>query len=59
MQNLYGKIKDSIDTLDAAVEQKILSIYQFETMDTAAKADALRQILEQDGYFKANQILTC
>lgn len=59
IQNLYGKIKDSIDTLDVAVEKKILSIYQFETMDTASKADALRQILEQDGYFKANQILTC
>lgn len=59
IQSLYAKIKDSIDTLDAAVEKKILSIYQFETMDTAAKADALRQILEQDGYFKANQILTC
>lgn len=59
VQALYAKIKDSIDTLDAAVEQKILSIYQFETMDTTAKADALRQILEQDGYFKANQILTC
>ena len=57
LQKTYSMITDSIDTLDAAVEQKILSIYSMEAMETRAKADALKQILEQDGYSKGSQLL--
>ncbi len=57
LQKTYTMITDSIDTLDAAVEQKILNIYNMEAMETRAKADALKQILEQDGYFQGSQIL--
>lgn len=57
MKKLYAKITDSIDTLNGAVEKKLLDIYRFDAMDTSAKADALRQILEQDGYSKADTLL--
>lgn len=58
MKKLYTKIIDSIDTLNGAVEKKLLDIYRFDAMDTGAKADALRQIMEQDGYSKADPIIT-
>ena len=57
LQKTYTMISNAIDTLDSAVEQEIMSIYRMESMETRAKADALRQILEQDGYYKTNQIL--
>lgn len=57
LNRTYGMIMDAIDTLDAAVEERILNIYKLESMETRAKADALRQILEQDGYSKGSQVL--
>ena len=57
LQKTYTMISNAIDTLDSAAEQEIMSIYKLESMETRAKADALRQILEQDGYYKSNQIL--
>ncbi|MBQ6479607.1 MAG: hypothetical protein IJI45_00685 [Anaerolineaceae bacterium] len=57
LQKTYTMISNAIDTLDSAAEQEIMSIYKMESMETRAKADALRQILEQDGYYKSNQIL--
>lgn len=57
LQKTYILITESIDTLDAAVEQKIFSIYSMEAMETRAKADALKKILEQDGYYREEQLL--
>ena len=45
-------IRDSLDTLDAAVEDKIMDLYQMEALETRARADALKKVLEQDGYSK-------
>ncbi|MBR3245932.1 MAG: 5-bromo-4-chloroindolyl phosphate hydrolysis family protein [Parasporobacterium sp.] len=57
LQKTYERVTESIDALDSAVEQRILSIYNLETMETRAKADALRQILEQDGYIQGSHLL--
>jgi len=57
IEQIYKSISDSIDTLDAAVEEKILSIYHIETIETQAKATALKLILEQEGYSQGKQIL--
>lgn len=57
METLYGKIREAIDTLDAAVEQKITDIYRLETMQVISRAEALKQILEQEGYSEEKRIL--
>ena len=51
--NVYEKIKAAIKTLDGALVQKIADIYQFETMDTVARAETLREILGQDGFVES------
>ena len=48
---------ESIDTVIAAVERKIDSIYQVVTMDTIAKANALQKIMGQDGYIRGKGLL--
>lgn len=57
VEQIYQRISDSLDTLDAAVEEKILSIYHIETIETQAKAATLKLILEQEGYSQGKQIL--
>ena len=57
LQKTCRLIADSVDTLDGAVEQKIMSLYNMEAMETRAKADALKQILEQEGYSKGSKVL--
>lgn len=52
IDKVYTKVMESIDTVIAAVERKIDSIYQVATMDTIAKANALQKIMGQDGYVK-------
>lgn len=50
LQNVYEKVTAAIRALDLAVLQKIAEIYNFATMDTVAQAEALREILSQDGF---------
>ena len=52
IDKVYTKVMESIDTVIAAVERKIDSIYQVATMDTIAKANALQKIMGRDGYVK-------
>ena len=40
----------AVKSLDGALYKKISDIYHLETMDTVARAEALREILGQDGY---------
>lgn len=53
LQNVYEKVTAAIRALDLAVLQKIAEIYNFATMDTVAQAEALREILSQDGFVDA------
>lgn len=50
MDKMYEKITASMDTLDAALTKKMQEMYRLETISTIAKADALKQVMEQDGY---------
>lgn len=50
VNNVYEKVITAVQTLDSAVYQKILEIYQTATRDTVAGAEALKEILGQDGY---------
>ncbi len=50
LQNVYEKVTAAIRALDLAVLQKIAEIYNFATIDTVAQAEALREILSQDGF---------
>lgn len=50
MQNICEKVTAAIYALDAAVCQKIVDIYRQSVVDTVARAEALREILGQDGY---------
>ena len=50
LRNVYEKVTAAIRALDLAVLQKIAEIYNFATMDTVAQAEALREILSQDGF---------
>lgn len=50
LQNVYEKVTAAIRALDLAVLQKIAEIYNFATTDTVAQAEALREILSQDGF---------
>lgn len=50
LRNVYKKVMDALGALDLAVTQKIADIYQFAAMDTIAQAEALREILGQDGF---------
>ena len=50
IDKVYEKVKSAVAALDMAVYQKIWDIYHLETMDTVAGAEALKEILGQDGY---------
>lgn len=50
MKNMYKKIVIAVKALDHAVTQKIIDMYHLEVMDTVARAEALREILGQDGF---------
>lgn len=50
VKKVYEKVVTAVQALDKAVYQKILDIYQTSARDTMAGADALREILGQDGY---------
>lgn len=50
LQNVFEKVLEAVRALDIAVLQKIADIYQIATMDTIAQAEALREILSQDGF---------
>lgn len=49
---ILQKAKESIEALNEALDEKIDNIYQYSTMETVAKADALNKILAQNGYKK-------
>lgn len=49
---IYKKSKESLRALNEALQEKIQNIYQYSTMETVAKAEALNKILEQNGYTK-------
>ncbi len=51
------KVQEAVENLNEALETKIGKIYQNSTMDTVARADALDQILKQDGYVKDENTL--
>lgn len=53
IRNVYDKVSAAVKSLDSAILQKIADIYQFETMDTVARAEALREILGQDGFVES------
>lgn len=50
MNILFEKAMESINALNDALDEKIDNIYQYTTMDTIAKADALNDILSHNGY---------
>ena len=50
VETVYQKVRTAVRALDSAVYQKILEIYQTSARDTMAGADALKEILGQDGY---------
>lgn len=47
---VYEKVVTAVQALDGAVYQKITEIYQTAVRDTVAGAEALKEILGQDGY---------
>ena len=47
---VYEKVVTAVQALDRAVYQKITEIYQTAVRDTVAGAEALKEILGQDGY---------
>lgn len=49
-REVYEKVKQAVQALDGAIYQKICEIYQTSARDTIAGADALKEILGQDGY---------
>lgn len=49
---ILNKAKESLNALKEAIEEKINNVYQYSTMDTIAKAEALSRILSQNGYKK-------
>ena len=50
VEEVYEKVETAVLALDRAVYQKVLEIYQASARDTIASADALKEILGQDGY---------
>lgn len=50
LRNVFQKVMEAVRALDIAVLQKIAALYEIATMDTIAQADALREILSQDGF---------
>ena len=52
---VYKKAKESVKALNEALQEKIQNIYQYSTMETVAKAEALNKILEENGYSNGNK----
>lgn len=50
LEGVRRKVLEAIRTLNLAVLKKVAEIYGFAMMDTIAQAEALREILGQDGY---------
>ena len=50
MNIVFEKAMESINALNDALDEKVDNIYQYTTMDTIAKADALNEILSHNGY---------
>ncbi len=50
IKKIYEKILAAVSDLNRAVLMKISDIYHLASMDTIARAEALREILGQDGY---------
>ena len=57
VDEVYQKVEAAVQTLDGAVYQKIQDIYQNSARDTMAGADALKEILGQDGYVDSSYIM--
>lgn len=57
IQTVYQKVLAAVTALDYAVLQKIADIYHFATMDTIAQAEALRELLGQDGFVDPSYLL--
>lgn len=57
IQTVYQKVLAAVAALDYAVLQKIADIYHFATMDTIAQAEALRELLGQDGFVDPSYML--
>lgn len=50
LKDLYGNIDKSLDAVNNAINAKLDEIYTFETMETKARAQALADVIGQDGY---------
>lgn len=47
---VYEKVMEAIQKLEMAAKQQVMGIYKKEILDTTARAEALSEILGQDGY---------
>lgn len=50
LKDLYENIDKSLDAVNNAINAKLDEIYLFETMETKARAQALTDVIGQDGY---------
>lgn len=50
IREVYKKVETAVYALSGAVSKKVLEIYQTSARNTMAGADALKEILGQDGY---------
>ena len=50
LKDLYENIDKSLDAVNNAINAKLDEIYVFETMETKARAQALADVIGQDGY---------
>lgn len=57
IKKVYNKVLDSVSMLDEALANKITDITRMETMKTVAQAEALAQIMSQDGFIKKGNLL--
>ncbi len=50
LKDLYENIDKSLDAVNNAINAKLDEIYVFETMETKARAQALADVIGEDGY---------
>ena len=50
LKDLYENIDKSLDAVNNAINSELDEIYTFETMETKARAQALADVIGQDGY---------
>lgn len=50
LKDLYENIDKSLDAVNNAINSELDEIYAFETMETKARAQALADVIGQDGY---------